>query len=118
MPFKSGVLFSTALPISPKKAMLTFKSKCSRSSSSQPRTPGLGSPILIFFPVVREGEGDVLLANNSWIGLLTYFPSPVRMGPSVAWVLWSGLPDDQDWVLYSIVDGAMNYIHSPSSAAL
>ena len=29
------------------------------------------------------------------------------MGSMVAWVLWSGFLDGQDWVLYS-VGGAMN----------
>lgn len=30
------------------------------------------------------------------------------MGLVVAWILWSGFLDGQDWVLYSPVGGAMN----------
>ena len=50
------------------------------------------------------------LAENSWIGLLAWFPTQVRLldGAALSWILWSGLLDGWDWVLYSVVDGAMN----------
>lgn len=32
------------------------------------------------------------------------------MGFVVAWILWSGLIDDHNWVLYSVVDRAVNYL--------
>ena len=40
-------------------------------------------------------------------GLVSYSSEAVR-GSMVAWILWSGLLDGQDWALYSVVDGAMN----------
>ena len=32
------------------------------------------------------------------------------MGPKIAWILLSGLLDAWNWVLYSTLDGAMNYL--------
>lgn len=39
------------------------------------------------------------------------------MGYVIAWVLWLGSLECWDWVLYSEVDGAMNYIPYPSEVA-
>ena len=36
------------------------------------------------------------------------------MSTGVTWILWSDLLDGQDWVLYSVVDGAMNWLPCPA----
>lgn len=35
------------------------------------------------------------------------------MGSEVAWILWSGLLDDQNWLLYSVINEAMNEVLYP-----
>lgn len=30
------------------------------------------------------------------------------MATAIAWILWSGLLDGQDWILYSVLDEARN----------
>lgn len=48
------------------------------------------------------------MAKNSWVRLLVWFSIQVRMGSTVAWILWSSLLDGQEWVRYSAVDWAID----------
>lgn len=56
--------------------------------------------------------GVVLLADNSWIGLLALFSTKVRLldGLHSYLGLWSGSLDSRDWVQYLVVDGTMNLL--------
>lgn len=49
-------------------------------------------------------------SENTWIGLLACFlhNRGCRMGSIVTWILWLGSIDDEDWVIYSVIDEALN----------
>lgn len=49
----------------------------------------------------------IALVLRSGVGAPGWWGS-CRMGSTIAWVLWSGLLDSQDWVLCSVVGGAVS----------